>query len=165
MGSVYSWASGRIKEAQFNNEAAIDVDDLLLDARQDIDLSEMTRDDLESRFIKQTIEIALNHQKYLSLVRRAGIFINFDLMKNGKNLKAFKDKLQQNRQGDVKADLNVIEELETTYQRKKNQYPEPAFDFDEDGIPYIYEELTDGEILQAARDLCEEAKRKKAGSR
>ena len=163
MGSVYSCASGKINAAIYNNEPAIDANDFLLDIRSEIDLSEMTREELEERYIKQVMWNALNQKNYFSISRKAGLFINFDLMKNSKNLKAFKDKLQKTRIGDIQSDKKVIEELERTFQKKKNDYSEQAFDFDEDGMPYYYDELTENDIVQVTKAMIEDSKKKKLG--
>lgn len=154
--SIYSFVASVVKNRKYNEEAIIDGGDLLLEIQRNIDLSEMPREELEKRFLKAVMWSTLNHEGYYSLVRREGLYVNFETMNNSKILKQVKDKLIENRTGDIRYDESVINELEKLFREKADGMAQLNFDFENGDY---YQDLTRDELIQAIKDMYEEQRR------
>lgn len=154
-GSVSSFIRTLIRNEKYKNNAIISTDDVLPEIQDGIDLSEMSREELEERYVKTVMWCVMNQEDYYSIERGNGMYINYSLFQSGRFQKIIKDKLQQNFIKDAEADMNAVKILERLYQRKKvNENPQFGMDFDEDMNMTGYSpEPTSDDILRLIEDL------------
>lgn len=139
----YSQLNNRLKELK--NDGAVCIKRETLASY--LDLSEVDREELETRCKNAMAAVILYQNEYRSVERGSGLFLNYKESSNP----IFLQKLCDNAKSDSNAKANIAKALETIKNKCIKELPDYAqisLGIDENGNMKFYEEITSQEIIQ-----------------
>ena len=155
----YSVLNKRVKQLSANGETVIDRDILI----KALDLSDVSREELEDTAKKALATIALNDNGFRSFIRGRGFYVDVEKIKNPKAAMRLLDYLQ----GDEESKKNMRDYLLTIFQSGCINFSfeyehqlcfaedENGNFFDENGNPNIHETISREELEEAIRKYIE----------
>ena len=146
---VWNYIAEKIRRKIDNGEALILTDDIIPEIKNEVDLSGLSREELEEGYLKLNLFSALNYLGYHSVVRRTGFFANIGLMKKNVARERVLDKIEQNKLDDIQAIENVIKRLDSMGEfENAHQY---TMDFQDDDVK-VFEEQSKNDFIDALYD-------------
>ncbi len=119
--SVYKRCSEYIVIQEEVGKPYIRADRIATNIHDGIDLSEMSREELELRYIKSQVAVCLNDHGYRSIIHGFGYYTNPSIKTNPLVLK----QLVNNAEMQTKVDKEVFERLIKTAQEHPQMYVDP----------------------------------------